>query len=904
MSMAKSEASQKESASAADAGMTILLLDSPGNEGVDFLQNMQRMGMKFISERVNNKDSLFNALKKSHWDILIVNDKVTAPSVEETLNYLTQIKNETVYLLLSSVEISIDLLTAHYKKGISAVVSSLNLDYSFEVFVRAAERSRRYVQHSQLNEKKFDLVKHRDQLKSSTVEAVAYLSDGIHVFCNDAYLKILGYTDMDHLITMPFIDIVSIEMREKVKKMILDFQHAVEVMPDMEPMSIPQLNVEAAGEKKGIIDVTAIFNSASFDGKDCIQVLFKDNLIQEECDKILGSLVCSLREIMKRSEVDKNYLIGVCEQVATFASIPNFMRKLEVTYLAILADEILFFLSDIFDQDTLDWKKIKARASISYDAIINFSVLINTVREYQDSFAFISSFINKLRVYRGKAAVFNGLLLAQKQKIKFHQHYSRAPHKMEKLLSKQAFYLEKAGKILLLNPKDEKAYLALVKIISNMEKIFIECRFGTLWGLARGVLDTTNHHNYLDAERIGAVVALAKPLYLISKGDLTQLQFFEYRILSRIVNILNESKKNTLRLSLIRQWLLVDSEMDGQFQDGLKGIDLNTEYGEISELSTSQDGCKNSYEIKNYEKSDLNQKFPVSISESKASSLDESFDPLISKLPLQPKDTDLCKILKKDADMQLIGKELEKNNTLLISIIDGSNESLLISELQNPLNRLSAISSKYLQEEYIDTVRTICRFIQNNSDKTISADIAAALQTFCLLTSRLALHLIKGAVHSNIDFSIEILDLKKEFSELDKISFKPEMTSTPVVFGIANDVSIKSLISSINSVTQIQNDAEDAEYGNVIKNLQILSALAETYGIDDIVKLASCMETAYHFQGLDKSPTSISINELLLEAHVWLSDMAKQLEINKVDITSSQELCNRLMSATTSITIN
>ncbi len=773
MSMAKSEASQKESASAADAGMTILLLDSPGNEGVDFLQNMQRMGMKFISERVNNKDSLFNALKKSHWDILLVNDKVTAPSVEETLNYLTQIKNETVYLLLSSVEISIDLLTAHYKKGISAVVSSLNLDYSLEVFVRAAERSRRYVQHSQLNEKKFDLVKHRDQLKSGTVEAVAYLSDGIHVFGNDAYLKILGYTDMDHLITMPFIDIVSIEMREKVNKMILDFQHAVEVMPDTEPMSIPQLNVEAAGEKKGIIDVTAIFNSASFNGKDCIQVLFKDNLIEEECDKILGSLVCSLREIIKKSEVDKNYLIGVCEQVATFASIPNFMRKLEVTYLAILADEILLLLSDIFDQNTLDWKKIKARVSISYDAIVNFSVLIKTLRENQDSFAFVSSYINKLRVYRGKAAVFNGLLLAQEQKLKFHQHYSRAPRKMEELLSKQAFYLEKAGKILLLNPKDEKAYLVLVKIISNMEQIFIECRFGTLWGLARGVLDTSNHHNYLDAERIGAVVALAKPLYLISKGDLTPLQFFEYSMLLKIVNILNGSEKNTMRLSLIRQWLLVDSEMVGQLQDDLKGEDLNPKYGEISVLSASQDGCKNSSQIENnnYDKSDLNQKFPVSISESKDSSLNESFDPLISKLSLQPEYTDLCEILEKDADMQLIGKELEKNNTLLLSIIDGSNESLLISELQNPLNRLSAISSKYLQEEYLDTVRTICRFIKNNSDKTISADIAAVLQTFCLLTSKLALHLIKGTAHSNIDFSIEILDLKKEFSELDESSF-------------------------------------------------------------------------------------------------------------------------------------
>jgi len=288
MNMAQSEASQKEAAGAADAGVTVLLLDSPENEGVDFLQTLQRMGMKFTSDRVNDKDSLFAALKKSHWDILLVNDQVTDPSVEETLSYLKQIKKETGYLLLSSVEITIDFLTASYKKGISAVVSSLHPDYSLEVFVRAAERSRRNFQLSQLNQEKFELAKHRDQLMSGTEEALAYLSDGIHVFGNDAYLKILGYTDMDDLIIMPFIDIVSTEMREKVKQMILDFQHAVRVKPDTEPMVMPELFVEAIGEKEGIIDVTATFKPVTYDGEECIQVVFKDNAVKTEKEGGLG----------------------------------------------------------------------------------------------------------------------------------------------------------------------------------------------------------------------------------------------------------------------------------------------------------------------------------------------------------------------------------------------------------------------------------------------------------------------------------------------------------------------------------------------------------------------------------------------------------------------------------------
>lgn len=288
MNMAQTQANPNQAGDAAAADVTVLLLDSPENEGVDFLQALQRMGMQFTSERVNDKDSLFAALKKRNWDILLVNDQVTDPGVTETLDYLRQIKKETGYLLLSSKAITIDFLTECYQQGIAAVVSGLHPDYSFEVFGRAAERSRRNFQLSQLNQEKFELAKHRDQLMSGTEEALAYLADGIHVYGNDAYMKMLGYTDPDDLIIMPFIDIVSTEMREKVKQLILDFQQAIRVNPDTEPMVMPELFVETVGEKEGIIDVTATFKPVTYDGEECIQVVFKDNSVRTEKEGGLG----------------------------------------------------------------------------------------------------------------------------------------------------------------------------------------------------------------------------------------------------------------------------------------------------------------------------------------------------------------------------------------------------------------------------------------------------------------------------------------------------------------------------------------------------------------------------------------------------------------------------------------
>lgn len=99
--------------------------------------------MKIAFERVADKEGLFAALRNGNWDILLVCDQVNVPGPEETLDYLKQLDCETSYVLLSRGELSIDLLTAAFRKGIAAVVSSKNPEFSLEVFAREAERSRR-----------------------------------------------------------------------------------------------------------------------------------------------------------------------------------------------------------------------------------------------------------------------------------------------------------------------------------------------------------------------------------------------------------------------------------------------------------------------------------------------------------------------------------------------------------------------------------------------------------------------------------------------------------------------------------------------------------------------------------------------------------------------------------------
>ncbi len=264
------------------AAVRVLLVDTAENEGVDFLQALKQLDMKFVFERVSGKAEIIQALQTGSWDILLVNELVSEPKQEEILAFLEQINSDTGYVLLTNTEITTEFLTRAYQQGISDVVTGSQLDYSFEVFSRAAERSRRNFQLSQLNQEKFELATHRDQLMSGTEEALAYLQDGIHVFGNAAYLDLLGYTNMDDLVVLPFIDVVSTELRDKVKQSLLDYQHKVRVKSETQALEIEEMFVTATGVKEGILQVHASFKPVVYDGEDCLQVILKNSCSQSE----------------------------------------------------------------------------------------------------------------------------------------------------------------------------------------------------------------------------------------------------------------------------------------------------------------------------------------------------------------------------------------------------------------------------------------------------------------------------------------------------------------------------------------------------------------------------------------------------------------------------------------------
>ena len=297
--------------------------------------------------------------------------------------------------------------------------------------------------------------------------------------------------------------------------------------------------------------------------------------VKTEYESLTDALANALETVIVTPAGDEKSLDGLTAHVQAFEIIPGLLRLLEYPAIAMLADEILALLQDTLNQASLESEKLDARLQVAFVAVTDLPALIEDgMKESADSFARVSPLINQIRKTWDKAAIFDPRLLAGRQKLSFRKQFASAPDKMKEVLAKQAGLYVKAGKVLLEDPKNEKALHALSGVVRNMEQMFRDYRIGTLWGLAAGVIEAAQGGSGLDDNSVRAVIALAKPLYMISTGDLSHLDRIEDKVLDRMLDVLGSSETKSLRLALIRQWYAMDPKAARQMKAQYRAIQV------------------------------------------------------------------------------------------------------------------------------------------------------------------------------------------------------------------------------------------------------------------------------------------------------------------------------------------
>ncbi|WP_137975090.1 EAL domain-containing protein [Pseudomonas sp. F(2018)] len=252
----------------------LLILEDSQNEAERLVSLFRNAGRATRVHRVTSSDNLAEALQQS-WDLLISAPTSDHIDPNEAITAIRrQAKDIPVIQLVAGNES--DAITEALMLGAQDALPQgdderLILVANRELANLEERRARRAAEVALREaEKRCQL------LLDSSVDAITYVHDGMHIYANRAYLKLFDYEDADELEGMPMIDLIAGEDQTRFK----DFLKSYASGEGSAELSCG--GVKPDGQR---FAARMSFSPATYDGEPCIQVVIRaenDNAELEE----------------------------------------------------------------------------------------------------------------------------------------------------------------------------------------------------------------------------------------------------------------------------------------------------------------------------------------------------------------------------------------------------------------------------------------------------------------------------------------------------------------------------------------------------------------------------------------------------------------------------------------------
>lgn len=233
------------------------------NSLLSFLRNE---GIVLKARAISAKNELYEQLKLQSWDLILccedcdvsvnaVNEALTVQCLELPIIFLSDDTSQinTASLFQSDIQ---DCLSFHQEYQIAKAIKR-------EVGIRRLKLSHRLLQ---LDFK--ELEKRHQSLMDASSSALAYIQEGMHLYCNKSYAQIFSRKDSDSLQQSPLLDLFKGSSREQLKNALsTKFENELKLTLQLDGKN--KLAVPAYPE------LELSFIPVSYNGQACLQLIVK-----------------------------------------------------------------------------------------------------------------------------------------------------------------------------------------------------------------------------------------------------------------------------------------------------------------------------------------------------------------------------------------------------------------------------------------------------------------------------------------------------------------------------------------------------------------------------------------------------------------------------------------------------
>ena len=307
----------------------LLLLEDSQNEAERLINLFRNAGHATRAHRLTSDDDLAEALQQT-WDLLIAAPQSENLEPGDALNAIRRQGKDLPFLQLLTSNDS-EAITESLLLGAQDALPQ-NDD---ERLLLVAERELRNLEERRCRRNAEMALREAEKrcqlLLDSSVDAITYVHDGMHIYVNRAYVELFGYSDADDIAGMPMIDLIQTSDQAAFKDFLKTYQHSSEAA---------ELKCGGVREDGSRFNARMTFSPATYDGEPCTQVVIRvenDNAELEE----------KLREISSQDLVtglfNRAHFLELLDQAverAVKSNAPATLGLLRIDHYANLLGEI------------------------------------------------------------------------------------------------------------------------------------------------------------------------------------------------------------------------------------------------------------------------------------------------------------------------------------------------------------------------------------------------------------------------------------------------------------------------------------------------------------------------------------------------------------------------------------
>ncbi|WP_304639646.1 EAL domain-containing response regulator [Pseudomonas sp.] len=258
-----------------NTAIRLLILDDSQNDAERLVSVLRNAGHATRAHRITSMEDLQESLQQT-WDLCLALPETSAMTATQACEIIGSGRDIPMILLLPDA--NTQARTQALRDGMQDAIE-LGADTLLAMVVRRelanlqARRQRRIAEQAlRETEKRCQL------LLDSSVDAIAYVHDGMHIYANRSYIQLFGYDDADELAAEPMVGLIAAKDQSAFKDFLRHYS-------DRGEQNEMRCTAQDAQGKEFPIVLT--FSPASYDNEPCTQVVIRAETASAEFEEKL-----------------------------------------------------------------------------------------------------------------------------------------------------------------------------------------------------------------------------------------------------------------------------------------------------------------------------------------------------------------------------------------------------------------------------------------------------------------------------------------------------------------------------------------------------------------------------------------------------------------------------------------